>query len=83
MEVMAEILEIAEKGAKKTKLVYGANLNFKILKDYLEDLEKAGLIKSHDGIMETTVKGKEYLTRFYGFEKFLTAKAVKGGWKYD
>lgn len=35
-EVAADILKVAQKGAIKTRIVYGANLNFGIIKKYLE-----------------------------------------------
>jgi len=44
LEIVAEILRIAKKGVKKTRIVYGANLNFRMLGEYLEKLEKAGLV---------------------------------------
>mgnify|MGYP001144110336 CR=1 FL=1 len=47
LEITADILRIAKDGAKKTQIVYGANLNFKLLHQYLDDLEKSGLITNH------------------------------------
>jgi len=73
IEIVAEILQIANKRAKKTRIVYGANLNFKMLGEYLERLEKAGLIKGrsgNEGFIEITDKGKEYLRHFRGFRGF-------------
>jgi len=73
LEIVAEILKIARKGAKKTRIVYGANLNFKMLEEYLEKLGKAGLIANHEGnggLIRTTEKGVEYLQQFYGLQEF-------------
>ena len=70
---MAEILRIARKGAKKTRLVYGANLNFKLLREYLNELEKVGLIVDHtekDGLIETTERGVQYLNYYEGLKQF-------------
>ena len=65
LEIVSEILRIARKGAKKTRIVYGANLNFKMLTEYLTKLEEASLVKLHEsGVIETTEKGKEYLEQF-------------------
>lgn len=44
LEIARDILEVAKKGARPTALVYGANLNFNIIKKYLHELEDAGLI---------------------------------------
>jgi len=52
---------VAKDGANKTGIVYGANLNFKIIKPHLERLKKAGLIKQEDKVFKTTEKGFEYL----------------------
>ena len=73
LEIVAEILRIARKGARKTRIVYGANLNFKMLDEYLEKLGKAGLIASGEGnggLIRTTDKGVEYLQQFHGLQEF-------------
>ncbi len=73
LEIIAEILKRARKGAKKTRIVYGANLNFKMLNEYLAELEAAGLIKhseANGGLVRTTEKGNEYLEWFRGLEEF-------------
>ncbi len=73
MEIIADILRIARKGAKKTHIVYGANLNFKILQEYLDELEESGLITNHmegGGLIETTEKGIQYLQYYDGFKQF-------------
>jgi len=72
LEIVAEILRLARKGARKTKIVYGANLNFKMLREYLERLEKAGLIRisqESGGLIKTTRKGCEFLQQFYGLKE--------------
>jgi len=73
MEIMVEILRIARKGARKTHIVYGANLNFKLLQEYLNELEEAGLIVDHtekDGLIETTERGIQYLNYYEGLKQF-------------
>jgi predicted transcriptional regulator len=73
LEIVAEILKIASKGAKKTRIVYGANMNFKMLEEYLEKLKKAGLIANSEGngsLIKTTEKGVEYLQQFYSLQEF-------------
>ena len=73
MDIVAEILRIAMKGSKKTHLVYGANINFKLLHEYLDELEKTGLIENHvekGGLIETTEKGIKYLNYYEGLKQF-------------
>jgi len=72
LEIIAEILRIARRGARKTRIVYGANLNFKMLKEYLKKLEEAGLItvsQGEGGLIKTTKKGHEFLQHFYGLKE--------------
>ena len=71
-EITAEILRLAMKGAKKTHIVYGANLNFKLLDEYLERMEKSGLIKNHErGLIYTTDYGRMFLENFENLEKIV------------
>jgi len=72
VDIIADILRVARKGARKTRIVYGANLNFKLLNEYLTRLEKAGLIVKNpeEGILKTTEKGRKYLEHYEGFKQF-------------
>jgi len=45
LEIARDILEVAKTGARPTALVYKANLNFNIIKKYLQELEDSGLIR--------------------------------------
>ena len=65
-DVVADILEVARGGTKKTTIVYSANLNFEVLGRYLADLVARGLIRRNNGekIIELTEKGQEYLRRY-------------------
>jgi len=64
LDICADILEIACTGAKKTHLVYKANLNFVVLKKYLKRLFKGGLIENQDGIFFTTDEGFSYIEKY-------------------
>ncbi len=68
-DIEAAILRIAETGAKKTQLVYQANLNFKIVKRYLERLIEQGyldhiVLDSRNSLFQTTSRGQEFLRRY-------------------
>jgi predicted transcriptional regulator len=45
LEIIASVLEIAEKGATKTGLVYKANLNFTMIQKYIRLLESKGMLE--------------------------------------
>ena len=65
IEIMAEILRLAEDGAGQTRIMYGGNLNYGRLRDYIASLESRGLItsaRSQQRIQyRTTDKGKYVL----------------------
>ncbi len=64
LDICADLLQIARSGARKTHLVYQANLNFSIAGRYLERLVGDGLITIEKGHYFTTEKGVEFLNRY-------------------
>ena len=65
MEILAEILlKALNKGAIKTRIVYGGNLNFKMFDSYLKELGASGLIERCGSLFKTTEKGLEFLDHF-------------------
>jgi predicted transcriptional regulator len=74
IEISADILKVALDGAKKSHIVYRANLNFEVVKRYLRQLSDAGLINFpslENRLFQTTSKGKEYIQRFKKLENFM------------
>lgn len=62
LDICADILRVTRSGAKKTQIVYKANLNFKILKKYLRRLVKKGLLQLAEGRHYiTTRRGVQFL----------------------
>jgi predicted transcriptional regulator len=65
LDICAEILQIAKDGAKKTRIVYSANLNFKIVEKYLRRLIENGLLDMMDERrFITTRKGAQFLKQY-------------------
>jgi predicted transcriptional regulator len=60
LDITLDILKIAVNGAKKTQIVYGANLNSTIANKYLIRLENKDLIAQENGIFVITDKGRLY-----------------------
>ncbi|MDW7733361.1 MAG: winged helix-turn-helix domain-containing protein [Methanolobus sp.] len=60
LDITLAILKIAMNGAKKTQIVYGANLNSTIANKYLERLEDKQLIEQRGNMFVTTDKGRVY-----------------------
>jgi predicted transcriptional regulator len=66
--IMAEIMEIARDGRLKTQIMYGVNLSFSQLKEYLLFLTEMGFLKVHienrKRFYETTTKGVRYIENY-------------------
>jgi predicted transcriptional regulator len=70
LQIIADILCIASKRAKKTQIMYNANLSYKLLCRYLRDVLDAGLINCEGGnCYVLTSKGKEFLSRHEEYSK--------------
>jgi len=73
--IMAEILVVAREGALKTRIMYGANLSFAQVNEYLRLLLDLDLLKvvetSKKTIYETTDKGLRYLQSYREIKKLL------------
>ena len=67
IDICADILKVARVGAKKTHLVYKANLNFEIVKKYLSRLSENRLISSENGHYITTEEGVKFLDSYQEF----------------
>lgn len=62
LQIIADILAITRKGAKKTRVMYQANLSYKLLCKYLDEVVTAGLVTCENGdCYVLTVKGKDFL----------------------
>jgi len=64
IDIYADVLRIAKDGVLKTRIVYGANLNFKIIKRYLSRLMERDLLVSSDKIYRTTESGLKFLEEY-------------------
>ena len=65
VEIMMDILDEVSSGVNKTKIVYGANLNFNMAERYLPLLIQRGLLVRADGdngvVYRITERGRELL----------------------
>jgi len=65
VEIIAEILKLAENGAKQTAIMYGCNLNHGRVRGYLDTLEMRGLLECRRNDPHTeyfaTDKGRYFL----------------------
>ena len=64
LDIYADILKIANQGAKKTQIVYKANLNFNILKTHMDALIQRGFIEKNSRHYFTTDRGKDFVNSY-------------------
>jgi predicted transcriptional regulator len=67
------VLKITENagtyGAKKTQIMYGANLSYRLLTKYLQETLVTELICKHGSRYIITEKGKEYLRNYEKYQE--------------
>ena len=67
-DIIADILRVvkANNGAKKTQIMYGANLSYKVLVRYLADVLEVCLVRFEKGkrCYVLTAKGREFLEHY-------------------
>jgi predicted transcriptional regulator len=65
LDVYVDILQSAMNGAKKTRIVYQANLNFQIAKRYMDNLVEGDFMEmEEDGSFRTTTKGINFIKQY-------------------
>ena len=70
LEIIADVLGVVSGGAKKTQIMYQANLSYKLLIHYLKDVIDMGLVKMKgENTYELTEKGSDFLREFKGYRE--------------
>jgi predicted transcriptional regulator len=67
LQILADILDAAGSGARKTRIMYHANLSFRLLNRYLGyalEIELVSAPCSSDGCYALTPKGYEFLEKY-------------------
>jgi predicted transcriptional regulator len=73
-DIIESILFICKNGAKKTEIVYGANLNFKNAEVYLKWLNDREMIMKEGRFFNITTKGSELLSNLQSASEFMDLK---------
>ena len=71
LDIIADILNVAYRRAKKTQIMYQANLSYSVLQRYLSEISAASLV-SFDGSSQSfalTLKGQEFLQAYKEYAK--------------
>ena len=74
LEIIRSIFLICEDGAKKTEIVYKANLNFKNAEGYLKWLIDREMILKEGKFFKITSKGSELLSNLQSTSKLMDLK---------
>ena len=77
VSIVAAILEAANSGANKTRIMFGANLSFKLLEKYLGVVLGAGFVRAEGQRFVVTDYGREFLEHYKGYnERYVGAKKL-------
>jgi predicted transcriptional regulator len=71
LDIIADILNVANRNAKKTHIMYQANLSYKVLQRYLAQIVGASLInfENEKQCYQLTDKGREFLEAYQKYSK--------------
>jgi predicted transcriptional regulator len=67
LQIIADMLSVVNdnEGARRTQVMYQANLSYRLLRRYLDEIVESGLVEcNEDHCYELTPKGLEFLERF-------------------
>ncbi len=72
LDIIADILNVASREARKTQIMYQANLSYKVLQRYLNEVVDASLVRYRDvnQCYALTDKGEEYLDAYKEYSRF-------------
>ena len=77
LDIIADILQVVSQNAKKTQIMYQANLSYKVLQRYLGDITSASLInfETEEQCYVLTQKGQDFLQAYKDYAK--TNKSIE------
>ncbi len=67
VEIMADVLKAAGNGANKTKIMFMANLSYKLLEKYLDAVMRVGFVQALGSRYKMTEEGRMFLSRYQSF----------------
>ncbi len=69
LRIVADILNSINSGANKTKIMFSANLSFKLLEKYLTIVVNSGLVQINGSKYELTLQGQEFVKKYSSFQE--------------
>ena len=72
IDIMANVLDEARKGSRKTRIMYRGNMSHKQLRVYLKLLLGLELLTLHSNLYKTTAKGLKFLDAYRTLKALMT-----------
>jgi predicted transcriptional regulator len=71
LDIIADILQVVSQSAKKTQIMYQANLSYKVLQKYLREVRRASLVdfECDDQCYVLTSKGRDFLEAYKEYSR--------------
>lgn len=67
IDIIADVLKVANSGIGKTKIMYSANLSYTLLCKYLDLACNCGLLDQISKQYKLTLQGREFLKKYASF----------------
>ena len=84
LRIIADILIAADGRARKTKIMYGANLSHSLLEKYLDETIMIGFLRADGNEYEVTERGKVFLEKYMEFSaKFSSIRKELNGLRFE
>jgi predicted transcriptional regulator len=71
LDIIADMLNVANSNARKTQIMYRANLSYRVLQRYLAEITEAQLVhfENENQHYSLTDKGREFLEAYQKYSK--------------
>jgi len=84
LDIIADVLNVAINGAKKTRIMYVANLSYRLLEKYLGETVNVGFVQVNNEGYEVTEKGRLFLEKYGQFSsRFSTLERELEGMRFE
>ncbi len=67
IDIVAAVLKAAGDGSNKTRIMFGANLSYKLLEKYLHNVIRLGFVATNGSDYQLTDDGRLFLLRYKSF----------------
>jgi predicted transcriptional regulator len=73
LEIIAAILDLCLKPRTKTRIMYGTNLSWKMLQQYLSQMQSQGLLEVSNNSTKyvTTIRGHDFLEKWKELQELM------------